>query len=384
MDVKHYDSIKEGLGLDKISEDSLKALSLIGNLDELVSGDKSNLVKAINEIVSGDKNVTPVEIKTNMINITQDTNEVNINGEEIEGFNNELDTLIVIKNSVVLIPGTHYTIDDSGTKIVSLDSSFKTGTVLYIMCFKQIISDLGSSTGTREIEKLINIVEPVEEIFIDIKEYSPLIDKVDVHKDGLKLKQDVDYLIDKNSKTIKPVVGTFSNCRIIYSVIKQATRVINNYDSSLILDHSIESIKLSKELNDKINSATSAEGHNHDSIYYKKSEIDTIIENSQYDDTSIKESLNTHSHDNIYYKKSEIDTAVNSKASFKNGTGIFIKDKNSITIEDTFITDNTLITVIPTSDKIGFWVVDTYDGYFTIVSDKIETEDVNFTWGGVK
>ena len=71
-------------------------------------------------------------------------------------------------------------------------------------------------------------------------------------------------------------------------------------------------------------------------------------------------------------------------AQFKNGSGTFTAGGTKYQVTDTFITANTLVTVSPTSAKIGSWSVNSVAGSFTITSDKTETTAVTFDWGAVK
>jgi hypothetical protein len=79
-----------------------------------------------------------------------------------------------------------------------------------------------------------------------------------------------------------------------------------------------------------------------------------------------------------------VEDAIGGSAKYKNGTGTFPTGNTSFTITDAFITANTLVTICPKAEKVGFWIVDSYAGYFTITSDKAETADVAFDWGAIK
>lgn len=83
-------------------------------------------------------------------------------------------------------------------------------------------------------------------------------------------------------------------------------------------------------------------------------------------------------------KINNIETQVSGSASFKNGSNIFMANEQSLIVVDSFITSNTLITVIPKDEKQGDWSVESGEGNFTITSTSIEPIDVSFDWGGVK
>ncbi|MEG0181736.1 MAG: hypothetical protein RR657_07575, partial [Peptostreptococcaceae bacterium] len=72
------------------------------------------------------------------------------------------------------------------------------------------------------------------------------------------------------------------------------------------------------------------------------------------------------------------------KATFKNGSGTFPINQTTFTVTDAFVTVNTLITVIPKTEKNGTWSVVSNNGNFVITSDSIETVAVSFDWAGVK
>lgn len=79
-----------------------------------------------------------------------------------------------------------------------------------------------------------------------------------------------------------------------------------------------------------------------------------------------------------------VDAKLDTKAEFKNGTDTFTSGGTTYTVTDTFITINTLVTVIPTSVKLGNWTVESANGSFTITSDATETIAVTFDWGAAK
>lgn len=80
----------------------------------------------------------------------------------------------------------------------------------------------------------------------------------------------------------------------------------------------------------------------------------------------------------------ELKEQINGVAKYKNGSGVFPSMQDSVIIEDDFITDSTMITIIPTDEKIGCWTVESFDGNFVVTTDISELKDVPFTWGGVK
>lgn len=75
---------------------------------------------------------------------------------------------------------------------------------------------------------------------------------------------------------------------------------------------------------------------------------------------------------------------ISTKASFKNGSATFTAGGTTYQVTDAFITTNTLVTIIPTSEKQGAWSVVSNAGSFTITSDTVETVAVTFDWGAVK
>ena len=79
-----------------------------------------------------------------------------------------------------------------------------------------------------------------------------------------------------------------------------------------------------------------------------------------------------------------VDAKLDTKAEFKNGTDTFTSGGTTYTVTDAFITIDTLVTVIPTSVKLGNWTVESSNGSFTITSDVAEPSSVTFDWGAVK
>lgn len=69
---------------------------------------------------------------------------------------------------------------------------------------------------------------------------------------------------------------------------------------------------------------------------------------------------------------------------YKSGDGVLASGQNSAKVIDNFITADTMINVVPTTERIGYWEVDSYNGYFIITSDTIEPASVNFIWEGTK
>jgi len=73
---------------------------------------------------------------------------------------------------------------------------------------------------------------------------------------------------------------------------------------------------------------------------------------------------------------------IDNKAEYKNGSGTFISG-TSHQVNDAFITSNTAITISPTGTPAGLWIINSYNGYFVIISNETES-NVTFDWWGVK
>ena len=76
-------------------------------------------------------------------------------------------------------------------------------------------------------------------------------------------------------------------------------------------------------------------------------------------------------------------TKLDNAAQFKRGSGTFPAG-TSYTVNDAFITADTLVTVIPISEKRATWTVESTTGSFTITADSAESNPVTFDWGAVK
>jgi hypothetical protein len=71
-----------------------------------------------------------------------------------------------------------------------------------------------------------------------------------------------------------------------------------------------------------------------------------------------------------------------SKAEYINGNDTF-PSGTSYQVNNSFITENTAVTVSPLSQPNGKWVVDSYTGYFIIVSSS-EESNIEFDWWAIK
>lgn len=96
----------------------------------------------------------------------------------------------------------------------------------------------------------------------------------------------------------------------------------------------------------------------------------------------IDSTMKTHA-DLISSTAQDLQNALESKASFKSGSGTFPAGTTH-TVTDAFITAATLVTISPTAEKQGVWAVDSTEGSFTITSDMEEPVAVTFDWGAVK
>ena len=96
----------------------------------------------------------------------------------------------------------------------------------------------------------------------------------------------------------------------------------------------------------------------------------------------IDSTMKTHA-DLISSTAQDLQSALESKASFKNGSGIFPAG-TTYTVTDAFITADTLVTISPTGPKTQNWSVDSAAGSFTITAEADEPVAVTFDWGAVK
>ena len=75
-------------------------------------------------------------------------------------------------------------------------------------------------------------------------------------------------------------------------------------------------------------------------------------------------------------------TAFENKAEYKNGATTFTTGLTH-QVTDDFITVDTHVTINPTEEKEGTWIVVSYAGYFIITSDTSESS-IDFDWSAVK
>lgn len=106
----------------------------------------------------------------------------------------------------------------------------------------------------------------------------------------------------------------------------------------------------------------------------------TVVLATQKDIEKVKKYVDIQDAKNLSAAKAYADT----KAEFKKGSGVFAANTNTCVVEDTFITEDTLVTIIPATQDHGIWSGRSESGKIIINSDITETVDIAFDWAANK
>lgn len=106
-----------------------------------------------------------------------------------------------------------------------------------------------------------------------------------------------------------------------------------------------------------------------------------LIDGFNVDDTKTGADASTN---NGLWTANKIKTQLDGTCKFKKSTGTFAAGGTTYTVTDSFITSDTMVILSPTSNKNGFWSVNSSNGSFIITSDDIEPIAVTFEWTAIK
>lgn len=219
-----------------------------------------------------------------LVTLTEPVNEISL--ESLGVPVTEKDKLMVHYNSTHLLEGTHFTVDETGTKIVKVGEgtwgSVESGGIIALELFKSVESKDGDTikieTRIGRVQNVVVVNTNVHEVEIGISNFEPNYDALLVFKNTTFMTEGIDYEISDGKIVCLDEAGwnvaEAEDCSFTFIVIKEVPIIDGNtgeIGASNLKDGSVSLNKLSEDVKQVI-----IDAGNIDFNEYQVNELNTV------------------------------------------------------------------------------------------------------------